>query len=94
MCVQVRIDHKNNTVHFGALELESERLRDNISNLARRLAHALHTIRPEPSPSKADLKAKVCRSLPACGPATLFLLPCGSCHALIALSWRQAYGQK
>ncbi|CAL8465076.1 g4611 [Coccomyxa elongata] len=56
--LQVRIDHKNNTVHFGALELESERLRDNISNLARRLAHALHTIHPAPTPSKADLKAK------------------------------------
>ncbi len=63
MCAQVRIDHKNNTVHFGALELESERLRDNISVLARRLAHALHTIQPVPTPSKADLKAKVCFSL-------------------------------
>ncbi len=68
---QVRIDHKNNTVHFGALELESDRLRDNISNLARRLAHALRTIHPVPTPSKADLKAKVCRSPLASRPATL-----------------------
>jgi hypothetical protein len=63
MCAQVRIDHKMGSVHFGALQLESERLHDIISTLARRLAKALSIINPEPTPSKAEFKTKVIRPL-------------------------------
>ncbi|EIE20453.1 hypothetical protein COCSUDRAFT_30620 [Coccomyxa subellipsoidea C-169] len=56
--LQVRIDHKVGTVHFGALQLESERLHDNISTLARRLAKALTIINPVPTPSMAEFKTK------------------------------------
>ncbi|KAK9917232.1 hypothetical protein WJX75_002153 [Coccomyxa subellipsoidea] len=56
--LQVRIDHKMGSVHFGALQLESERLHDIISTLARRLAKALSIINPEPTPSKAEFKTK------------------------------------
>ncbi len=68
MVVQVRIDHKVGTVHFGALQLESERLHDNISTLARRLAKALTIINPVPTPSMAEFKTKVgrCPPHPSC----------------------------
>ena len=56
---QVRIDHKNGTVHFGGLSLESERLRDNISLLARRLAKAATMMDAAPPPDRAAAKAKV-----------------------------------
>ena len=58
-CLQMRIDHKNGTVHFGKLQLESERLRDNISVLAQRLAKALTIINPAPSADKEEAKKKV-----------------------------------
>jgi translation initiation factor 3 subunit A len=55
----MRIDHKNGTVHFGKLQLESDRLRDNISVLAQRLANALTIIDPLPSADKEEAKRKV-----------------------------------
>ena len=58
-CLQMRIDHKNGTVHFGKLQLESERLRDNISVLAQRLAKALTIVNPAPSADKEEAKKKV-----------------------------------
>lgn len=64
MCAQVRIDHKNGTVHFGALALESDQLRDNMSTLARRLAKALQIINPTPASSKLEAKKKVWLILP------------------------------
>ena len=57
--LQMRIDHKNGTVHFGKLQLESDRLRDNIAVLARRLAHAITIIDPVPSTDKEEAKKKV-----------------------------------
>ena len=58
-CLQMRIDHKNGTVHFGKLQLESDRLRDNIQVLAQRLAMALTIVNPAPSAGKAEAKKKV-----------------------------------
>ena len=55
---QVQIDHRNGTVHFGGQQLESERLRDHVSALARRLAKALQAVQPAPSPDKQARKAK------------------------------------
>ena len=34
---QARFDHKNNTVHFGGQEVESERVRGHIATMAKRL---------------------------------------------------------
>ena len=45
--MQVRIDHKNGTVHFGAPQLESEQLQDHLSTLSKRLSRALTMTRPE-----------------------------------------------
>ena len=62
LCVwllQMRIDHKNGSVHFGKLQLESDRLRDNIAVLARRLAKAITVIDPVPSADKEEAKKKV-----------------------------------
>ncbi|KAL3155895.1 hypothetical protein ABBQ32_012895 [Trebouxia sp. C0010 RCD-2024] len=47
--LQVSIDHRNGTVHFGGQQLESDRIRDHISALARRLNKALHMVQPDPS---------------------------------------------
>ena len=57
--LQMRIDHKNGSVHFSKLQLESDRLRDNIAVLARRLAHAITIIDPVPSADKEAAKKKV-----------------------------------
>jgi translation initiation factor 3 subunit A len=57
----VRIDHKNGTVHFGGLRLESDRLRDHIATLARRMAKAVTMIDPAPAPDKRAFLAKVGR---------------------------------
>lgn len=35
---QVRIDHRNGTLHFGSQALESERIRDHLAQLAQRLS--------------------------------------------------------
>lgn len=45
--MQVRLDHRYGTVHFGGQQLESDRVRDHISALARRLTKALGMIQPE-----------------------------------------------
>ena len=58
LAAQVQIDHRNGTVHFGGQQLESERLRDHVSALARRLAKALQAVQPAPSPDKQARKAK------------------------------------
>ena len=58
--VQVRIDHRNGTVHFGAQQLESDRVRDHISALARRLTKALHMVQPEVPKQTEAKRLKVC----------------------------------
>lgn len=57
--VQVRIDHRNGTVHFGGQQLESDRIRDHISALARRLTKALHMVEPEVSKEVEARRLKV-----------------------------------
>ena len=60
---QVQIDHRNGTVHFGGQQLESERLRDHVAQLARRLARALQAVAPARTPDKQARKAKARRLL-------------------------------
>ena len=60
--VQVRIDHRNGTVHFGGQQLESDRVRDHISALARRLTKALHMVEPEvPKQTEAKRLKVMCQ---------------------------------
>lgn len=47
-------------MHFGGLDLESDRLRENLSTLATRLAKALTIVEPKPSTASLDFKSKVC----------------------------------
>lgn len=46
--MQMSIDYKNGTVHFGGYQLESERMREQIANLAKRLSKVASLINPEP----------------------------------------------
>ena len=57
--LQVSIDHRNGTVHFGGQQLESDRIRDHISALARRLTKALHMVQPDPSKEIEAKRMKV-----------------------------------
>ena len=57
--LQVQIDHRNGTVHFGAQQLESEVMRDHLSVLAARLSKALGMIDPAPDPKRAARAAEV-----------------------------------
>lgn len=61
--MQVSIDHRNGTVHFGGQQLESDRIRDHISALARRLTKALHMVQPDPSKDVENRRLKVTCSL-------------------------------
>ena len=57
--MQVSIDHRNGTVHFGGQQLESDRIRDHISALARRLTKALHMVQPDASKDVETRRIKV-----------------------------------
>ena len=59
LSLQVQIDHRNGTVHFGGQQLESDRIRDHISALARRLTKALHMVQPDPSKEIEAKRLKV-----------------------------------
>lgn len=48
---QVRVDHRNGTLHFGAQQLESDKIRNHISLLARRLSKAVTMIEPGAVPA-------------------------------------------
>lgn len=48
---QVRVDHRNGTLHFGAQQLESDKIRNHISLLAKRLAKAATMIEPGAVPA-------------------------------------------
>ena len=61
--MQARIDHKNGTVHFGGLDVESDQLRDHISNLTARLTKAVALIHKAQDPEKEARRLKV-RSTP------------------------------
>lgn len=58
--LQVRLDHRYGTVHFGGQQLESDRVRDHISALARRLTKALGMIQPEAPKETEARRLKVC----------------------------------
>lgn len=68
VCMQVRLDHRYGTVHFGGQQLESDRVRDHISALGRRLTKALGMIQPEvPKETEARrLKVSSCSDCTAC----------------------------
>ncbi|PSC76450.1 eukaryotic translation initiation factor 3 subunit A-like [Micractinium conductrix] len=57
--LQARFDHKNNTVHFGGQEVESERVRGHIATMARRLTKALAVINPAPPADKEERRARL-----------------------------------
>ena len=56
---QVRIDHKNGTLHFGADQLEGDRLRDHIAVMAQRFARALTMIDPNVDPAREQRRIAV-----------------------------------
>ncbi|KAK9824579.1 hypothetical protein WJX72_011465 [[Myrmecia] bisecta] len=56
--LQVRIDHRNGTVHFGGQRLESDKIRDHIATLAKRFSKALTLIYPRPHREKELKKIK------------------------------------
>lgn len=53
----MRIDHRNGTVHFGSQQLETDKIRNHLSMLAKRLAKAATMIDPTP-PSSAEGRRK------------------------------------
>lgn len=74
--MQVSIDHRNGTVHFGGQQLESDRIRDHISGLARRLNKALHMVKPDPSKEVEARRLKVPRPPTPLPPPTRPLCAC------------------
>ena len=58
-CTQVRIDHRNGTVHFGGLEVESDQLRDHIAVLTKRLTKAVGMIYPAQNPDREARRLQV-----------------------------------
>lgn len=58
---QARVDHKNGTVHFGGLEVQSDRLRDHIAALTKRLHKAATMIQPAQEPDKEARRLQVRR---------------------------------
>ena len=55
----MRIDHKNGTLHFGADQLEGDRIRDHISVMAQRLSRALTMINPNVDPVREQRRRAV-----------------------------------
>jgi hypothetical protein len=52
------VDHRNGTLHFGAQQVESDKIRGHISLLAKRLSKALTMIEPGAvPPAVASVKA-------------------------------------
>ncbi|KAF5827767.1 eukaryotic initiation factor [Dunaliella salina] len=52
--LQVRIDHRNGTLHFGSQQLENERVRGHMALLGQRLSKVLHIVKPASSPSHEE----------------------------------------
>ncbi|KAL4444951.1 hypothetical protein ABPG77_004001 [Micractinium sp. CCAP 211/92] len=57
--LQARFDHKNNTVHFGGQEVESDRVKGHIATMAKRLTRALAMINPAPVAEKEARRARL-----------------------------------
>uniref|UniRef100_A0A7S0S2D0 PCI domain-containing protein n=1 Tax=Chlamydomonas leiostraca TaxID=1034604 RepID=A0A7S0S2D0_9CHLO len=51
--LQVRIDHRNGTLHFGSQQLESGHVRNHLAQLTQRLSKAVHMMQPEDSSAHA-----------------------------------------
>lgn len=61
-------------MHFGGQQLESDRIRDHISALARRLNKALHMVQPDPSKEVEARRIKV--TTHSCRLSTSFSMLC------------------
>ena len=59
--MQVRIDHRKGTVQFGGQQLESDRVKNHLSTLAKRLTRALLMINPEVPREQQARQLKVCQ---------------------------------
>lgn len=57
--VDLRIDHQNAAIHFGSLALESQGVRNQLTNLARNLQIAAEMINPELKSDRHTKKAEV-----------------------------------
>lgn len=55
--LQVRIDHRNGTLHFGSQQVESDHVRNHLSALTHRLSKAVHMMRPVDSAEHAEARA-------------------------------------
>ncbi|EFJ51612.1 eukaryotic translation initiation factor 3a [Volvox carteri f. nagariensis] len=51
--LQMRVDHRNGTLHFGAQHVESDKIRGHLAAVAKRLAKAMAMIQPSPQPLPA-----------------------------------------
>lgn len=55
--LQVRIDHRNGTLHFGSQQVESDHVRNHLSALTHRLSKAVHMMHPADSAEHAEARA-------------------------------------
>ncbi|KAG1677861.1 hypothetical protein FOA52_008625 [Chlamydomonas sp. UWO 241] len=53
--LQVRIDHRHGTLHFGSQQLESDKVRSHLSSLAKHLSNAVGMIDP-PAPDAKEAR--------------------------------------
>jgi translation initiation factor 3 subunit A len=56
---QMRVDHRNGTLHFGSQQLESDKVRSHLSLLAKRLAKAAAMTDPAPAAAAEQQRAAV-----------------------------------
>ncbi|GLI66197.1 hypothetical protein VaNZ11_009962 [Volvox africanus] len=56
--LQMRVDHRNGTLHFGTQQVESDRIRGHVASVAKRLAKAMAMIHLLPQPLPAAEAAR------------------------------------
>ncbi|KAG2498414.1 hypothetical protein HYH03_003672 [Edaphochlamys debaryana] len=56
--LQMRVDHRNGTLHFGAQHVESDKIRGHLAAVAKRLAKAVTMMSPLPQPLPATEAAR------------------------------------
>jgi len=77
----VRLDHRAGTLRFGAPGLDSDRMRDHISAMARRLTTAQHMIQPAVDPALEQRRLSVRLPPLLCSFAFIFCDPsCVPCR--------------
>eukprot|EP00798_Chlamydomonas_sp_ICE-L_P024015 gene24015-9590_t len=64
--LQVRVDHRNGTLHFGSQQLESERIRGHLAILAMRLGKTIGMVSPDVSVAKATKRATAVKAALEC----------------------------